>query len=54
VADELGSSVRANDRVGAYLGTVAAPWLADDVVAGVVEDPVTAVQRVGVFRLRRR
>jgi hypothetical protein len=31
-----------------------APWFTEELVAGVVEDPVTGVQRVGVFRLPGR
>lgn len=33
------------------LSTHPAPWLSDERVIGVVEDPETGVQRVGVFRL---
>jgi hypothetical protein len=50
VLDPTGTLLHAV-RVPAALRSVPAPWIAGDLVVGVIVDPTTGVEQVGVFRL---
>jgi hypothetical protein len=50
VLDPTGTLLHAV-RVPAALRSAPAPWIAGDLVIGVVVDPATGVEQVGVFRL---